>query len=320
MILGADVTHPGTHSQPSCPSLAAVVATDTNGSSNYLASARVQEGREEKIIQELKYMVRERVLAWVNKAARNGVPYGDILPKMLLFYRDGVSESQYEDVQKHEVPQVKAGYTSALEYLRVNNNALYTRLMGNQPPAAQTFGLVVVVAAKRHSTRFFPQATSLPGTNVNLTAGNAFRQVFMPPSFENFYIQSHGSPLGTARSSYYVVIQNSNSSSTGRALDPRQLAKITNKLCYTSSRCLKGISIATPARYADLVCDRLRLYMRPAMVRNFRHPFQLPTAAVANETTPTEYANDTRLWRNSQVTGPNDNPWLSSLNNIMFYI
>jgi len=45
MIVGADVTHPG--KGISCPSMAAVVATSDDHSFHYLASARLQAGKEE---------------------------------------------------------------------------------------------------------------------------------------------------------------------------------------------------------------------------------------------------------------------------------
>ncbi|CAG8983837.1 hypothetical protein HYALB_00005475 [Hymenoscyphus albidus] len=319
MIFGADVTHPGTQSEATCPSLAAVVATDGHGSSNYLASGRVQETRQERI-EDLRSMVQERILAWVDRANDDPrIQDAYVLPKMLLFYRDGVSESQYDMVRDQEVPEIRAGCTSALAHLKAANQALYVKLMGNQTPADFRYALVVVVAAKRHNTRFYP-VTTTAGNNVNLTAGKAFEQSILPPTYESFFLQSHRSRLGTARSSYYVVITNVDRQNSPVGLPIPRLQEITNKLCYTSSRTTNGISIATPARYADYVCDRLCLYTRPAMVRKFRFAFPLPAAAVANQPTPMEYANDTRLWRNNQATGPNDNPWRSNLKNVMFYI
>ncbi|KAI9651393.1 hypothetical protein NHQ30_001435 [Ciborinia camelliae] len=45
MVVGADVTHPGDEEE--CPSIAAVVATNNEDPSQYLGSARLQEGKQE---------------------------------------------------------------------------------------------------------------------------------------------------------------------------------------------------------------------------------------------------------------------------------
>jgi Piwi domain len=52
MIVGADVTHPKEGQQLNCPSIAGVVATDKDESSCYLASARLQKGKQEVSLPE----------------------------------------------------------------------------------------------------------------------------------------------------------------------------------------------------------------------------------------------------------------------------
>jgi hypothetical protein len=52
MIDGADVTHPKEGQQLNCPSIAGVVATDKDESSCYLASARLQKGKQEVSLPE----------------------------------------------------------------------------------------------------------------------------------------------------------------------------------------------------------------------------------------------------------------------------
>lgn len=53
MIIGADVTHPGPQVE-NCPSMAAVVATNDDVSSQYLGSARLQESKQEVIAYLVK--------------------------------------------------------------------------------------------------------------------------------------------------------------------------------------------------------------------------------------------------------------------------
>jgi hypothetical protein len=52
MIVGADVTHPKEGQELACPSIAGVVATDKDESSCYLASARLQKGKQEVRLHE----------------------------------------------------------------------------------------------------------------------------------------------------------------------------------------------------------------------------------------------------------------------------
>lgn len=108
MVMGADVTHPGPGMGKFTPSLAAVVSsysTDLKFSSQYLGSARMQESRME-FITELDGMVAERVDKWVAKNDGN-------LPGNILFYRDGVSESQFEIVKTLEFEQIRQGFGMA---------------------------------------------------------------------------------------------------------------------------------------------------------------------------------------------------------------
>jgi hypothetical protein len=53
MVMGADVTHPGKNSGD-CPSIAAVVAAGDESAARYLASARLQLGKQEVRIYYLR--------------------------------------------------------------------------------------------------------------------------------------------------------------------------------------------------------------------------------------------------------------------------
>jgi len=53
-------------------------------------------------VQELKDVVKELLEEfWVANQRR---------PEKIIFYRDGVSEGQFETVQRLEIPQARAGY------------------------------------------------------------------------------------------------------------------------------------------------------------------------------------------------------------------
>ena len=134
-------------------------------------------------------MVKERLLAWANRHAGH-------LPTSILFYRDGVSESQFEEVRKHEINAVTEGYElakaeleSALQHpTGLIPNSQSANAAGDsvtssdkgvdEKPVVGTsegttgsasagsgrsskpvppFRLTFVVVGKRHNTRFYPQ-------------------------------------------------------------------------------------------------------------------------------------------------------------------
>ncbi|TVY84813.1 Protein argonaute 1B [Lachnellula suecica] len=334
MIVGADVTHPG-KGVHRCPSMAVVVATNDEVSSHYLGSARLQEERQE-YISDLKGMMAERVKAWYRKANGTIPRPKEVLPKNILFYRDGVSESQYGMVYHEERQQIFDGCEQALAELKKEGN-IAKNVKWVQPK------LTLIVVGKRHHARFYPFDKILDQPNANLPGGTVVDTDVVTPNHRNFYLQSHHSPKGTARSSHYVVIHDD--------LDypMADLEKITHNICYTGSKATKALSVCTPAKYADLLCDRLRCYMKPVL-DNFYQPSSNvtgnagATAGSASQASPPQpgpsqltitpttvgdrtgillYGNDNRIWNGFDVSrerAATQNPWHPRLNDTMFYL
>lgn len=78
------------------------------------------------------------------------------------------------------------------------------------------------------------------------------------------------------------------------------------------SRATQGLSVCTPARYAGILCTRLRCYMRLALEPESKDP-NLP-----EEREVMTYNHHVNLWN-----APKDqktNPWALQLNDIMFYL
>ena len=138
-------------------------------------------------------MIHERLVAYHNSTQR--------LPEHILFYRDGVSESQYGMVKLGELPLIKAGCSKAgLQFLR-------------NPGWCPSITLLVV--GKRHHTRFFKLDPDNSNT-ANLPSGLVVDTEVVDPTCSNFYLQSHDSPLGTAKPGHYVVIENESDYSMGQ--------------------------------------------------------------------------------------------------------
>ncbi|CAN9187777.1 unnamed protein product [Alternaria alternata] len=250
MILGSDVTHPGHGAKIGHPSIACVVGTVDARFMSYRGSMRLQAGGQEQIDEvNLCSMIMERLETW--KSNNNGK-----LPTTILFYRDGVSESQFAAVTKLEIPQIKEAYEKA----------------GGTPDQLSVCFLVV---SKRHHTRFYAadkkasyeSREKIPNApkrgpkyraydNGNVKAGLLVDDIVTAPKPTNFFLQSHCAIKGTARSAHYYVLRNDTN------ISEANLQQLTMMLCYTFGRSTTGVSYATPAYVADRLCDRGRSYIR----------------------------------------------------------
>ncbi|KAF5937660.1 hypothetical protein HYC85_025166 [Camellia sinensis] len=242
IIFGADVTHPQPGEDAS-PSIAAVVASmDWPEVTKYRGLFSAQPHRDEiindlyKTIQDPQRgtvhsgMIRELLIAFRRSTGHK--------PHRIIFYRDGVSEGQFNQVLLYEMDAIRKACVSLEEnYL---------------PPV--TF----VVVQKRHHTRLFPaqhndrnstdrSGNILPGTVVDTT-------ICHPTEFD-FYLCSHAGIQGTSRPTHYHVLYDENKFTA----DALQL--LTNNLCYTYARCTRSVSIVPPAYYAHLAAFRARYYI-----------------------------------------------------------
>jgi eukaryotic translation initiation factor 2C len=142
--------------------------------------------------------MKERFLAWHRIAlpGRSGTP--SRWPLGIVFYRDGVGEGQYGMVLDQELPKIKKAWNEAKSEMRATNTG---------PPADFEPYLIMVIVTKRHHTRLYPQQAK---DETNLQSGTLVDSTIISPRFEEFYLQSHHSALGTARCTYNIIIHNSN--------------------------------------------------------------------------------------------------------------
>lgn len=242
IIFGADVTHPPP-GEDSSSSIAAVVASmDWPEVTKYRALYSAQ-GHRDEIIRDLYSthvdpqrgpvhggMIRDHLRAF--RRATN------LQPSRIIFYRDGVSEGQFNQVLLEEMHAIRTACQS---------------LQADYLPRV-TF----VVVQKRHHTRLFAadhndrrstdkSGNILPGTVVDTT-------ICHPTEFD-FYLCSHAGIQGTSRPTHYHVLYDEN----GFTADALQA--LTNNLTYTYARCTRSVSIVPPAYYAHLTAFRARYYM-----------------------------------------------------------
>ena len=148
IIFGGDVSHASPGSQAS--SIAALVGNTNRSCTQYVARLSAQANRKE-MIDDLKSMAREIMIEYFN--ANGGASNPESRPERVLFYRDGVSESQFQAVLSDELPCLRQAFQSLGD--------------GSYNPT-----ITYIVAQKRHNTRLFvsnPQDGE--GRNKDVPAG-----------------------------------------------------------------------------------------------------------------------------------------------------
>ncbi|KAF7881056.1 uncharacterized protein EAF02_006947 [Botrytis sinoallii] len=191
------------------------------------------------------------------------------------------------------------------KYRTANNNSLPEHILFYRDAGCKAAGgtggkggnwcpkITLLVVGKRHHTCFFPKLAKNDKYNNNLSSGLVIDSGVVTPNHFSFYLQSHDSALGTARSAHYIVI--------------------INESDYTPSRfkrrAFKALSVCTPAKYADILCDRMRCYMKPALDNDF---------AATSPNNLTFYRNNTGIWIDPYQN--RTNPWHPDLNDLMFYL
>lgn len=185
IVFGIDVTHPSPGSAASSPSIAGVVASADAHFSQYPASMRTQKGRQE-MVSDLKEMIIERFRLW---QARNAGG----LPKKVIVYRDGVSESQYKTVLNDEYPQFVEAFKE-----------LYGA-PGKYPKIS------IIVVGKRHHTRFYPTTEKdTDGKTGNPKPGTVVDRGVTGEKLFDFFLLAHQGLQGTSKPAHYVVIKDEN--------------------------------------------------------------------------------------------------------------
>ncbi|XP_077547571.1 protein argonaute-2-like [Haemaphysalis longicornis] len=136
MTIGADVTQPAL-TEMSRPSAAAAVASLDRLAFRYVCTFCIQKQSTVatariEVIEDMKYIARELLLGFyrINK----GVKPANI------FYRDGVSEGQFSQVQQHEVVSLQAAYSKfhpdyepVITFLDIRMRQHHTRFMQRDP-------------------------------------------------------------------------------------------------------------------------------------------------------------------------------------------
>ena len=168
IVFGADVTHPSP-TENGIPSIAAVVASMDPNATKYQARVRAQtheKGRgAQEIINDLAVIVRELLIEFYKANAK-------CKPSRIIFYRDGVSEGQFDQVLAHEVRAVQEACIKLEKEYRPR--------------------ITFIVVQKRHHTRLFCENRGdETGKARNVPPGTTVDSGITHPYEFDFYLCSH---------------------------------------------------------------------------------------------------------------------------------
>lgn len=210
MLIGADVTHPSP-GQDNIPSVVGVVSSHDIHGFQYNKCWRLQDPKQE-MISDFDQILMEHLQYFEQQRNR--------LPDAILYFRDGVSEGQFQQVLTVEL---NAMYRGCAQYKE-----------GYKPK------ITFIVVQKRHHTRFFPPQNSGLGQddrkNNNVPAGTIVDKEITHPNENQFYLVSHQSIQGVARPTKYCLLRDD----SDFPID--QLQTITYNLCHFFARCTRSVS------------------------------------------------------------------------------
>lgn len=141
------------------------------------------QGQRVEIIQDFKEIILEHLRFFKEK--------NRCLPDKILYYRDGVSEGQFDQV------------------MAIEKNAMYQACREIEQGYETKVKMTIIVVQKRHHTRFFPGATGIgrdDKRNNNVPAGTIVDTVITQPNENHFYLVSHQSIQGVAKPTKYCIL------------------------------------------------------------------------------------------------------------------
>jgi eukaryotic translation initiation factor 2C len=214
MIVGADVSHSSPGSL--APSMAAMTVSMDQFGGRYTAACETNGEHVEIITQaNIQSMLSPLFREWVMTIGQGRVPQN------LYYFRDGVSEGQFQHVLQQEIPFIKG----ILKEINQGND-----WQGK---------ITVVVASKRHHIRAFPDPgdRSAADRNGNPLPGTLVEKDVTSPRDWDFFLWSHVALQGTARPVHYHVLVD------GIGNSPKQLQNMIYEHCYQYMRSTTSVSL-----------------------------------------------------------------------------
>uniref|UniRef100_A0A0D6R7G7 Piwi domain-containing protein n=1 Tax=Araucaria cunninghamii TaxID=56994 RepID=A0A0D6R7G7_ARACU len=238
IIIGMDVSH-GSPGHGDSPSIAAVVSSrEWPLISRYRASVRTQSRKVEMIEALYKPlpdgkkdagMINELLIDFYNTCKPPPGMQGK--PRRMIIFRDGVSESQFDQVLNVEIQAI----IKACNHIEA----------GYKPK------ITLIIAQKNHHTKLFQTGQTgnvQPGTIVDT-------QICHPRNYDFFLCPQNG-PIGTSRPTHYHVLLDENNFT----VDDLQI--LVHALSYVYQRSTTAISSVAPINYAHLAATQMQQFLK----------------------------------------------------------
>ncbi|XP_057981140.1 protein argonaute 4B-like, partial [Malania oleifera] len=232
LVIGMDVSH-GSPGRSDMPSIAAVVSSrQWPLISRYRATVRTQSPKVEMIDSLFKRVSDTEDQGIIREALVDFyLSSGQRKPEQIIIFRDGVSESQFNQVLNVELDQI----IEACKFLDDKWSPKFT----------------LIVAQKNHHTKFF-QASSPD----NVPPGTVIDSKVCHPRSNDFYMCAHAGMIGTTRPTHYHVLFDE----LGFSAD--DLQELVHSLSYVYQRSTTAISIVAPICYAHLAASQLLQFVK----------------------------------------------------------
>ncbi|KAL2337331.1 hypothetical protein Fmac_011777 [Flemingia macrophylla] len=236
LILGMDVSH-GSTARADVPSIAAVASSRCWPQiTRYRAAVRTQSSRVEMIKSlcepvsdstQDKGIIREVLEDFV-------VSSNSLKPQHIIIFRDGVSESQFNQLLNIELSQI-------IEACKLFDEKWEPKF-------------TLIVAQKNHHTRFFranPPPPNAPLVQQNVPPGTIIDENVCHPSNSDFYLCAQAGIIGTSRPTHYHVLRDD------IEFTADEMQELVHSLCYTCQRSTSSVSLVAPVWYAHLAAAQM---------------------------------------------------------------
>lgn len=209
MLIGANISN---DKGESSRSVVGFCATTDSTFSRYYNRVAFQK-RSKEIIENIRLLFKEAILEWF--------AYNKCVPEYIIFFRDGVSESQDVALLNIEVPQILESFKDIYE---------------DYSPK-----LSVVIIDKRISQRFFWLDK---GRLANPPPGTLIDDVVVSKNYD-FYLISQNVNRGTATPTHYRVIYDNTE------IPQEVMQELIYSQCYAYWNWTGAIRVPAPVQYAN---------------------------------------------------------------------
>ncbi|EWC45585.1 hypothetical protein DRE_05443 [Drechslerella stenobrocha 248] len=265
MYIGADVSHGGAYGSGGmkAASFASMVGSIDLQGARYSAICNVNGERVEAI-------TTQNIMRFMPSLLKNYRRSTNQVPRRIIYFRDGVSEGEYQKIIDEEVLDMKRACTA---------------LDSNYEPR-----MTVIVCTKRHHSRFFPVDKNASDRNGNIVPGTVVEKDITHVTDFDFFLCSHSAIQGTARATRYTVIMDENK------IDPDRIQGLIYNMCYTYMRATNSVSLVPAVYYAHLASARARAHEIGGLQRDRERALQetTPSGSQAVSQRPVIQSEDIR--------------------------